>query len=80
MLRIAIKAALLTVIIEASALVFADEMFITLLVLFTIAITATWLVLGDRETSEISSSRNALRFATPADSVSVAHQASESVR
>lgn len=77
MLRIAIKAAILTVIIEASALVFADEMFITLLVLFTIALTATWLVIGDREAS---SSRSALRFTTRTDSISAAQQAPETAR
>ena len=80
MLRIAIKAAILTVIIEASALVFADEMFITLLVLFTIALTATWLVVGDHETSEVRSSRNALRFATRTDSISAAQQATETAQ
>ncbi len=80
MLKLAIKAAVLTVIIEAAALVFAEEMFITMLVLFTIAITATWLVIGDRESRETGLSRNTLRFIDRADRIGATPQATETAR
>ena len=49
MLKFAIRLVALTVILEASALVFADEMIITTLVLVTIALTAASLVIRARQ-------------------------------
>ena len=52
MLKFAIRLVALTVILEASALVFADEMIITTLVLVTIALTAASLVIRARQSVE----------------------------